>query len=127
MNTEQHLEKLIDRNVYVRVNTLGEMLLDMWAEGPDPRIIEDVHMPDYVICGGDHEYFEPMQYFMISEYLAQQMLKHGLSRDALIELFDGTWIWVRCGCGYALSDDLAKYFQTNFGESNAHHKAQSAV
>jgi hypothetical protein len=87
------------------------MLLNMWAEGTHQEAIEDVHMPDYEIWGGEHEYFEPMQYFMVSEYLAQRMLKHGLSRDALIELTDGTWIWVRCGCGYALSDDLQQYFE----------------
>ena len=109
--TEQRLERLTDQNVYVRVNTLGEMLLDMWAEGTHQQAIEDVHMPDYEIWGGEDQYFEPMQYFIISEYLAERMLEHGLTRDAIIEMIDGTYIWVRCGCGYALSDDLQKYFE----------------
>ena len=101
------LDRWTDQNVYVRVNTLGEMLLNLHYEGSNTDVIHDVHMPHM----DEDEYFEPMQYFMISEYLAERMLEHGLTRDAIIELTDGTYIWVRCGCGYALSDDLAKYFE----------------
>lgn len=106
-----HLAKLdrwTDQNVYVRVNTLGEMLLKQYYAGEVLRdVIHEIHFPN--LDEGDH--LEPMQYFIISEYLAEQMLEDGLTRDAIIEMTDGTYIWVRCGCGYALSDDLAKYFE----------------
>ena len=30
--------------------------------------------------------------------------------ELLMELEDGCWVWIRCGCGYAIEEDLCKYF-----------------
>jgi hypothetical protein len=115
--TEQRLERLTDQNVYTRCNGLGQLLVghfdgDDWINIGETEMGR-IHMPTPELNedGDPYEYFEPMQYFMISEWLAERMLKHGLTRDAVIEMNDGTYIWVRCGCGYALSDDLQKYFE----------------
>ena len=119
MTTKQ--EKLIDRltnkNVYTRCNSLGHLLIDNFTWDSDWIEIDKtemgrIHMPtpETNEDGDPYEYFEPMQFFIISEWLAERMLEHGLTRDAVIEMNDGTWIWVRCGCGYSIEDDLCKYF-----------------
>ena len=116
--TQQNIERKVDQNVYTRCNGLGQLLIDNsngcagWIYVGDTEM-GFLHMPTPELNedGDPYEYFEPMQYFMISEWLAERMLEDGLTRDAMIEMNDGTWIWVRCGCGYALSDDLQKYFE----------------
>ena len=116
--TQQKIERKVDQNVYTRCNGLGQLLIDNsgldygWIHIGETEM-GFLHMPTPELDedGEPYEYFEPMQYFMISEWLAERMLENGLTRDAVIEMNDGTWIWVRCGCGYALSDDLEKYFE----------------
>jgi hypothetical protein len=118
MNTkeEQLITRLTNQNVFTRCNLVGSMLFEMSAGGE--LIMDDhnehgrIHFPEWE-CDEDGEpieYFEPMQYFFVSDWLANRMLNHGLKRDGLIELEDGCWIWIRCGCGYAIEQDLGKYF-----------------
>jgi len=116
--TQQNIDRKVDQNVYTRCNGLGQLMIDNFNWDDDWINVGEtemgrIHMPtpERNEDGDPYEYFEPMQYFMISEWLAERMLEHGLTRDAVIEMNDGTWIWVRCGCGYALSDDLQKYFE----------------
>ena len=96
---EAQLLKRVDQEVYCRINLIGEHLMR------DDLPWVHIHYP----LLEDDEGFEPMQYFLISSYLAEKMLAQPLTRDAIIEIDDGTWIWVRCGCGYALSEDLKEY------------------
>ena len=96
---EAQLLKRVDQEVDWRINLIGEHLMR------DDLPWVHIHYP----LLEDDEGFEPMQYFLISSYLAEKMLAQPLTRDAIIEIDDGTWIWVRCGCGYALSDDLKEY------------------
>ena len=113
----QLIARLTDQNVYNRCNLVGQMLLELAAGGEfiadDCKEYGRIHFPQWE-CDEDgepiDEYFEPMQYFFVSDWLANRMLRHGLTRDGLMELEDGCWIWIRCGCGYAIEDDLSKYF-----------------
>ena len=96
----------IDNEVNGRYNAIGEELLRQYWEGMT-HVVYHVHMPNL----DNEEYFEPMQYYLISEFLAERMLNQGLDRDAIIEMVDGGFMWVRCGCGYSIYDDLERYFK----------------
>ena len=96
----------IDNEVNGRYNAIGEELMRQYWEGMT-HVVYHVHMPSL----DNEDYFEPMQYYLISEFLAERMLNQGLERDAIIELIDGGYMWVRCGCGYSIYDDLERYFK----------------
>lgn len=96
----------IDNEVNGRYNAIGEDLMRQYWEG-NTAVVYHIHMPSL----DSEDYFEPMQYYFISEFLAERMLNHGLTRDAIIELTDGGYMWVRCGCGYSIYDDLERYFK----------------
>ena len=100
-----NLMRRIDNEVNGRYNAVGEDLMRQYWDGKTD-VVYHVHMPEM----SEDEYFEPMQYFLISEYLANRMINEGLTRDAIIEMTDGGYMWVRCGCGYSIYDDLECYF-----------------
>ena len=84
----------IDNEVNGMYNAIGEDLMRQYWEG-NTAVVYHVHMPTME----EDDYFEPMQYYFISEFLANRMIK------------DGGYMWVRCGCGYSIYDDLECYFQ----------------
>ena len=96
----------IDNEVHGRYNAIGEDLMRQYWEGMT-HVVYHIHMPNL----DNEDYFEPMQYYLISEFLAERMINQGLDRDAIIEMTDGGYMWVRCGCGYSIYDDLERYFK----------------
>ena len=96
----------IDNEVNGMYNVVGEDLMRQYWDGKTD-VVYHVHMPTM----GEDDYFEPMQYFFISEFLANRMINEGLTRDAIIEMVDGGYMWVRCGCGYSIYNDLECYFE----------------
>ena len=96
----------IDNEVNGLYNAVGEDLMRQYWEGKTD-VVYHVHMP---FSEEEEDAFEPMQYFFISKFLAERMLNHGLTRDGIIETVDGGFMWIRCGCGYSIYDDLERYF-----------------
>ena len=101
-----NLMRRIDNEVNGLYNAVGEELMRQYWGGKTD-VVYHVHMP----AMDEDDYFEPMQYFFISEFLANRMINEGLTRDAIIETVDGGYMWVRCGCGYSIYDDLECYFE----------------
>lgn len=109
---EARILTCINRDVLCLVNSWGEEILSEFYVGQG-KYLEEMHMPAMYTEPdqyGDLTEPEPMQYFIIDEWLAKQMLKHEARRDPVMETTDGLWIWVRCGYGYGLYDDLARYY-----------------
>jgi hypothetical protein len=104
----------IDQDVLVRVNAWGEEVYNEYYDCGSGHLYE-MYMPSMYFDEDnenyeDDVYPEPMQYWIICEWLAKQMLNDDGRRDPVMETSDGLFIWVRCGCGYALYDDLVKYY-----------------
>lgn len=109
---EVRVLKMIDQNVLCLINAWGEELLNEYYTGTDRHLYE-VDMPDMYSEedeDGDYPYPDAMQYFIITEYLARLMKADSSRRDPIMETNDGLHVWIRCGYGYGLYDDIARYF-----------------
>ena len=109
---EVRILKCIDRDVHALVNLWGEETYVEYYVGTG-KYLHEMHLPDrYQEEGedGDIPEPEPMQYYSIDQFLAESMIADKERRDPIMETKDGLFIWVRCGCGYGLYDDLARYY-----------------
>tara|TARA_B100000161_G_scaffold15730_4_gene9583 strand:- start:7347 stop:7706 length:360 start_codon:yes stop_codon:yes gene_type:complete len=111
---EVRILKCIDRDVHTLVNLWGEETYVEYYTGSSKYLYE-MHLPDLYLTEdeeGDIPEPDPMQYYIIDQWLAEKMIQDRDRRDPVMETNDGLHIWVRCGCGYGLYDDLAKYYMS---------------
>ena len=94
MTIQEKRQNVIDKDIYCLANTLAEKLLTEYYEGSEYVI--NVHND----IDENDEYKEVYQYFIVSDWFAEQAIENG---DYIIETQD-LFIWGRECYGISLAD-----------------------
>ena len=101
LNTTQksEIKNILDNNLYVLANELGNELFF--------NSLEDGDVTNYE-CDEDGEYPEIMQWWIVSDWLADKLIEDG----KVVNQTKGINLWGRCGCGYALECDFVSIYKS---------------
>ena len=99
LTQQQKADQLVKEHILTRVNSIVE---EIAKHNPDADAVLDVCYPPVVEEDGEEYQPEPIEFWAVSDYLADELLKRG---EAVSKDFWGLNVWGRCTSGQAIAMD----------------------
>ena len=98
---ERYLDKMVDNNVYANVSHLMTHLFNTGDNNEDYADIMYTYDSTYTDDGGEPEYVEALQHWVVSDYLGDKLKELG----EMVGDVHNLTVWGRTTCGQAISMD----------------------